>query len=196
MKKDRPGTSTPPNWKQRLFGSPPRKNRENKGEFVVEKPDIPITPAVRYLRAKKIYFKPHLYPYEEHGGTRHAAEVLKIPEHAVIKTLVMESEAGRPFIVLEHGDYQVSTKQLARILGIKRVTPCVEEIAQKHTGYQVGGISPFGTGKSLPIYVEKSILTLDTLYINGGKRGFLIEITPGDLAQALTVEEVEAKLKQ
>ena len=122
--------------------------------------------------------------------------MLKIPEHAVIKTLVMESEASRPFIVLEHGDYQVSTKQLARILGVKRITPCVEEKAQKYTGYQVGGISPFGTRKSMPIYVEKSILTLDTLYINGGKRGFLIEITPDDLVRALTVEEVEAKLKQ
>jgi Cys-tRNA(Pro) deacylase len=160
----------------------------------LEKPDNPITPAVRYLRAKKIYFKPHLYSYEEHGGTRHAADVL--PEHAVIKTLVMESETGRPFIVLEHGDCQVSTKQLARILGVKRITPCVEEMVQKHTGYQVGGISPFGTRKCMPIYVEKSILTLETLYINGGKRGFLIEITPDDLMQALTVEEVEAKLKQ
>lgn len=161
----------------------------------MEKPDHLITPAVRYLKAKKISFKAHLYPYEEHGGTGQAAEVLKISEHAVIKTLVMESETGRPFIVLEHGDYQVSTKQLARILGVKRITPCAEEKAQKYTGYQVGGISPFGTRKSMPIYVEKSILTLDTLYINGGKRGFLIEITPDDLVQALTVEEVEAKFK-
>lgn len=162
----------------------------------MEKTDNPNTPAVRYLNARKIYFKPHPYPYEEHGGTRHAAEVLKIPEHAVIKTLVMESEAGRPFIVLEHGDYQVSTKQLARILGVKRITPCAEEMAQKLTGYQVGGISPFGTRKGLPIYVEKSILALDALYINGGKRGFLIEITPDDLLQALKVEEIEAKIKQ
>ena len=168
---------------------------KNRGKPVVEKSDNLNTPAVRYLRAKKMNFKPRLYPYEEHGGTRHAAEVLKIPEHAVIKTLVMESEAGRPFIVLEHGDYQVSTKQLARILGVKRITPCVEEKAQKHTGYQVGGISPFGARKSLPIYVEKSIFTLDTLYINGGKRGFLVEITPDDLVRALTVEEVEAKFK-
>jgi Cys-tRNA(Pro) deacylase len=162
----------------------------------VEKHENLNTPAVRYLRARNINFKPHLYPYEEHGGTGQAAEVLKIPEHTVIKTLVMESEAGRPFIVLEHGDYQVSTKQLARILGVKRITPCAEEMAQKLTGYQVGGISPFGTRKSLPIYVEKSILALDALYINGGKRGFLIEITPDDLLQALKVEEVEAKNKQ
>ncbi|MBI4766910.1 MAG: Cys-tRNA(Pro) deacylase [Deltaproteobacteria bacterium] len=162
----------------------------------MEKPENLNTPAVRYLKTKKIDFKSHLYPYEEHGGTRHAAEVLNIPEHAVIKTLVMESEAGRPFIVLEHGDYQVSTKQLARILGVKRIIPCVEEKTQKQTGYQVGGISPFGTRKSMPIYVEKSILTLDTLYINGGKRGFLIEITPDDLVQALTLEKVEAKIKQ
>jgi Cys-tRNA(Pro) deacylase len=161
----------------------------------VENPDIPITPAVRYLRGKKIDFKPHFYPFEEHGGTRHAAEVLKVPEHAVIKTLVMESESGRPLIVLQHGDRQVSTKQLARILGVKRIIPCEEGRAQKHTGYQVGGISPFGTKKTMPVYVEKGILALPTLYINGGKRGFLIEISPKAILQTLPVFEVETALE-
>ena len=113
----------------------------------MEKPDIPITPAVRYLRAKKIFFKPQLYPYEEHGGTRHAAEVLKVPEHAVIKTLIMESEAGRPFIVLEHGDCQVSTKELARSLGVKRITPCAEETAAKAHRISSRGDKPFRNKK-------------------------------------------------
>ena len=110
------------------------------------------------------------------GEPVRAAEQLKVPEHQVIKTLIMESESGRPFVVLQHGDFQVSTKQLARILGVKKVIPCDEGTAQKHTGYQVGGISPFGTRKFMPVYAEKSILSLDQLYINGGKRGFLIEM--------------------
>ena len=158
---------------------------------MADKPDIPITPAVRFLRERKIDFKPHSYAYEEHGGTRHAADLLKIPEHNVIKTLVMESDAGQPFIVLQHGDYQVSTKGLARQMGVKRVNPCDEVTAQKHTGYQVGGISPFGTRKTLPVYVEKTIFSLDLLVINGGKRGFLIEIEPQVLSRALPVKEVE-----
>ncbi len=162
----------------------------------MDKPDIPVTPAVRFLRERKIDFTPHLYPYEEHGGTRHAAAMLKVPEHSVIKTLVMESDAGRPFLVLQHGDCQVSTKGLARQMGVKRVNPCEEERARKHTGYQVGGISPFGTRKDLPVYAEKSILSLDRLYINGGKRGFLVEMSPDDLSRALPVKEVEAGLKK
>ena len=162
----------------------------------MDKQDIPVTPAVRFLRERKIDFKPHLYPYEEHGGTRHAAAMLKVPEHSVIKTLVMESDSGRPFLVLQHGDCQVSTKELARQMGMKRVSSCDEEAARKHTGYQVGGISPFGTRKNLPVYAEKSILSLDRLYINGGKRGVLVEITPSDLSRILPVKEVEAALKK
>jgi Cys-tRNA(Pro) deacylase len=160
-----------------------------------DKQDIPNTPAVRFLRERKIDFKPHFYPYEEHGGTHQAATILHVPEHAVIKTLVMESESQQPFIVLQHGDYQVSTKQMARFLGVKKVNPCEEGIAQKHTGYLVGGISPFGTKKTLLIYAEKSIFSLGKLYINGGKRGFLIEISPGDLLRAFPVIEIDAALQ-
>lgn len=162
----------------------------------MEKTEVPVTPAVRTLRQKGITFVPRFYSYEEHGGTGRAAEHLKIPEHQVIKTLIMESESGRPFVVLQHGDFQVSTKQLARILGVKRVMPCDEGAAQKHTGYQVGGISPFGTKKIMPVYAERSILSLDKLYINGGKRGFLIEMAPADLLRILPVKEVEAALKK
>lgn len=161
----------------------------------MDKQDLPITPAVRFLRERKIDFKPHFYPYEEHGGTHRAADLLKIPEHSVIKTLVMESDSGQPFIVLQHGDYQVSTKGLARQMGVKRINPCDAGRAQKHTGYQVGGISPFGTKKNLPVYAEKSIFSLVKLYINGGKRGFLIEIPPGDLLRAFPVKEFEAALQ-
>lgn len=158
---------------------------------MMQQQEMPVTQAVRFLRDKKIAIRPHTYPYEEHGGTRHAARMLRIPEHSVIKTLIMETESGQPLIVLEHGDCQVSTKQLARALGIKRVVPCAEGAAQRVTGYQVGGISPFGTRRPLPVYAEKSILSLDRMYLNGGKRGFLIEITPGELIQALPLKEVE-----
>jgi Cys-tRNA(Pro) deacylase len=161
----------------------------------MDQPDIPITPAVRFLRERKIAFKPHFYTYEEHGGTRQAAAVLQVPEHAIIKTLVMESDLRQPFLVLQHGDYQVSTKQLARFLGVKKVNPCEEGMAQKQTGYQVGGISPFGTKKKLLVYAEKSIFSLGKLYINGGKRGFLIEISPGDLLRAFPVIEIESALQ-
>ena len=158
----------------------------------MQQQNVPVTQAVRFLKSRKIAVRPHLYPYEEHGGTHHAARMLNLSEHSVIKTLVMETESGQPLIILEHGDCQVSTKQLARALGIKRVTPCTEAAAQRHTGYQVGGISPFGTRKPLPVYAEKSIFDLDRFYLNGGKRGFLIEITPGELVEALGVKTVEA----
>lgn len=154
------------------------------------------TSAVRFLRERKIDFRPHFYAYEEHGGTHRAAEMLKIPEHSIIKTLVMKGDSGQPFIVLQHGDCQVSTKELARQIGVKRINPCDEGEAQKHTGYQVGGISPFGTRKTLPVYAEKSIFSLDRLVINGGKRGFLIEISPEDLSRTLPLKEVETALKK
>jgi Cys-tRNA(Pro) deacylase len=136
-----------------------------------------------------------MYRYEEHGGTRHAAEMLQVPEHAVIKTLVMETDSYDPFLVLMHGDCEVSTKQLARFLGVKRVSPCDAASAHKYTGYQVGGTSPFGTRKQLPVYVESTILALDKIYINGGKRGFLVEIDPQDLQKALPVKNVEAAIQ-
>lgn len=157
--------------------------------------DLPITPAVRFLNEKKIPFEPHLYPFEKHGGTKHAAEFLKVTEHAVIKTLVMESDLRHPFLVLMHGDCEVSTKQLARFLGVKQVTPCSTATAQKHTGYWVGGISPLGTRSKLPIYVEASIFHLPRIYINGGKRGFLVEINSSDLRIVLPMVEVKVAIQ-
>jgi Cys-tRNA(Pro) deacylase len=146
--------------------------------------DHPVTTAVRALKAAGIPFVPHLYKYEEHGGTAHAARSLGVDEHAVVKTLVMEADAKKPLLVLMHGDREVSTRQLARTLGLKRVVPCDPQTAHRHTGYMVGGISPFGTRVLLPIAVEVSILSLDRIYINGGKRGFLVEIDPSCLTQA------------
>ena len=150
----------------------------------------PVTPAVRSLRAGCIDFIPHLYQYEEHGGTHQASSILGVPEHEVIKTLVMEVDSRWRLLVLMHGDREVSTKQLARELGVKRVSPCDPVSAEKHTGYEVGGISPFGTRKSLPVYVESSIMELDRIFINGGKRGFMIEIDPCDLEKVFPVKKV------
>ena len=152
----------------------------------------PVTRAVRLLRTEKIDFIPHLYPYEEHGGTRQAASVLKVPEHEVIKTLVMEVDIRRQLLVLMHGDREVSTKRLARELGVKRVSPCDSMSAEKYTGYMVGGISPFGTRKSFPVCVESSIMMLDRIFINGGKQGFMVEIDPCDLEKVLPIKKVNA----
>ena len=156
--------------------------------------DYPITPAVRLLREKGVAFEPHLYDYEERGGTRHSAEALGVDEHAVVKTLVMETDAKKPLLVLMHGDREVSTKQLARALGVKSVHPCDFAQAQKHTGYLVGGTSPFGTRAHLPVYVERTIFELPVIYINGGKRGFLVSIDPKVLRDVLKVEEVEVAI--
>jgi Cys-tRNA(Pro) deacylase len=152
--------------------------------------DYPVTPAVRVLREEKIEFEPHLYNYEERGGTRHSAESLGVDEHAVVKTLVMETDARKPLIVLMHGDREVSTKQLAREIGARSVAPCKPETAQKHTGYLVGGTSPLGTRATLPVYVERTIFDLSKIYINGGKRGFLVSFDPKVLRELLPVEEV------
>ena len=160
------------------------------------KVDYPSTPAVHFLRAHKIEFEPRLYPYEEHGGTQRASEMLGTPEHNVIKTLVMETDAHRPLLVLMHGDREVSTKNLARAIGAKHVAPCEVAAAQKHTGYSVGGISPFGTRTQMPVYVEETIFLLDRICINGGRRGFLVEIDPADLRKALTVQEVNVAIAQ
>lgn len=154
----------------------------------------PVTPAVRYLREKRIEFVPHVYDYVEHGGTRHSAESLGVSEHAVVKTLVMETEDRKPLIVLMHGDCEVSTKNLARRLGVKAVQPCSPETAAKHTGYLVGGTSPFGTRSRLPIYVERTIFEQPKIFINGGKRGFLVEIDPNALRQLSPLEEVEVAI--
>jgi len=151
----------------------------------MSKDKTPVTPAIRFLKKEKAAFTGHLYNYEEHGGTKTAARELGVDEHSVIKTLVMEDEHKKPLIVLMHGDLQVSTKKLARHIGVKSITPCAPETATKHTGYQVGGTSPFGTLKSLPVYMEETILDLPKIHINGGKRGFLVIIKPKELVRLL-----------
>ena len=154
----------------------------------------PLTPAVRFLRERKIPFESHLYRYEEHGGTARSAHELDVPEHIVIKTLVMETERSEPLIVLMHGDREVSTKELARILGTKTVSPCEPQTVQRLTGYRVGGCSPFGTRKAIPVYAESTIFSLPQIYINGGKRGFLISIDPAQLRASLNPKEVNVAI--
>ena len=139
------------------------------------------TPATAFLRRSKVPFTEHLYDYVDHGGTAESARQLGVDEHHVVKTLVMEDEAARPLIVLMHGDRNVSTKALARAIGVKRVQPCAPAVAERHSGYQVGGTSPFATRKPLPIYVEASILAAPSIYINGGRRGYLVGIAPSVL---------------
>jgi Cys-tRNA(Pro) deacylase len=162
---------------------------------IMTRPEYPITQAIRLLREKKIAFIPHPYPFIEHGGTRHVSEYFLIPEHQVIKTLIMESDDKKPFIMLMHGDCEVSTKQLARELSVKRIEPCDEKDAHRYTGYLVGGISPFGTRTSLPVYGESTIFELDRIFINGGKRGFMVELRPQDLEKAFRVIKVTATQK-
>ncbi len=156
--------------------------------------NAPETPATRFLRQQRIAHSTHLYTYEPHGGTRVSARELNVDEHAVVKTLVMEDEAAKPLIVLMHGDCKVSTKELARQIGCKKVEPCAPETASRHTGYLVGGTSPFGTKKKMPVYIEKSILDLPLIYINGGKRGFLVGVHPHDLMRALAPVAVSVAL--
>lgn len=157
--------------------------------------DYPVTPAVRLLRGNKIEFEPHVFDYVEKGGTRHSAAVLNVDEHAVVKTLIFETNEKKPLIILMHGDVQVSTKELARFLNVKTVAPASPERANKLTGYLVGGTSPFGTKTKMPVYVESTIFDLPRIYINGGKRGFLIEIEPKVLETVLQIERVAAAAK-
>jgi Cys-tRNA(Pro) deacylase len=152
--------------------------------------DIPVTPAVRVLRDAHVEFVPHQYAYEEHGGTHVASSALLVNEHAVVKTLVMQSETRSPCIILMHGDREVSTKQFARALGVKKVEPCDPATVLRLTGYQVGGVSPFGTRSVLPVYVEEGILQCERIFINGGKRGFLVEISPAVLSTILHASPV------
>ncbi len=149
------------------------------------KEKIPVTPAILALKKHAVSFTLHPYRYEEHGGTRVSARELRVDEHMVIKTLVMEDEKKAPFIMLMHGDKQVSTKALARVQGVKAVAPCDPKTAEKHTGYRVGGTSPFGTKKILPVFIEESIISLPYILINAGSRGLLARIATADLVQVL-----------
>jgi len=155
--------------------------------------NYPITPAVRFLREEKVEFVPHLYDYVEHGGTRESAKQLGVDEHAVIKTLVFETNGKKPLIVLMHGDCEVSAKNLARHLGVKSVEPATAEKASKYTGYIFGGTSPFGLRTASSVYVERSIFGLEKIFINGGKRGFLVEIDPAVL-RSINASEVEVAI--
>lgn len=149
------------------------------------KDKTPVTQAVRMLRTEKVEFTDHPYTYEEKGGTAVSAKELNVDEHCVIKTLIMEDECKKPLIVLMYGDMQVSTKELARIIGAKQITPCTPDTANKHSGYLVGGTSPFGTKRQMPVYMEEGIAALDRIYINGGKRGYLVGIDPTDMIRLL-----------
>ena len=155
------------------------------------KPAFPVTPAVRFLRAEQVDFKPFTYPYVDHGGTGQAAALLKVPEARVIKTLVMETSDAAPLLVLMHGNRTVSTRQLARLVRTRTVAAVRAAKTVPLTGYQVGGISPFGTRRKMPVYVQRTILGLETIFINGGKRGFLVEIEPIVLITALSAIPVE-----
>ena len=161
---------------------------------MAKKEHVSETPATSFLRKHAVAFSEHPYAYEEHGGTAVSARALGVPEHEVVKTLVMQDEAARPLIVLMHGDCKVSTKNLARAIGCKSVEPCRPDVAQRHSGYLVGGTSPFGTRKAMPVYVEESILALEKIYINGGRRGYLVGIAPGVLAGVLGAKPVQCAL--
>ncbi len=151
----------------------------------MSKEKFPVTAGVRFLRAEKVEFQDYLYEYEDRGGTAVAARELGFDEHAMIKTLIMEDEHRNPLIVLIHGDLEVSTKELARIIGVKTIAPCAPDIANKHSGYLVGGTSPFATRRAMPVYMEQTILELPKIYINGGKRGYLVGMNPGELIRLL-----------
>jgi Cys-tRNA(Pro) deacylase len=150
-----------------------------------------MTPATAFLRTKGIAFTEHAYEYVEHGGTAVSAQALGVSEHEVVKTLMMQDEAGKPLIVLMHGDRKVSTKNLARQAGRKSIEPCRPDVAQRHSGYQVGGTSPFGTRKPLPVYMERSITRLPAVYINGGRRGLLVRLETKDLLAMLEPKLVD-----
>lgn len=152
------------------------------------------TPATQWLRRQGIAFTEHPYAYLDHGGTAESARQLGVPEHEVVKTLVMQDERGQPLIVLMHGDCQVSTKNLARQIGAKSVEPCKPEVAQRHSGYMVGGTSPFGLRKAMPVYVESGVMSLARILINGGRRGFLVGISPAVLVDALGARAVQCAL--
>ncbi|SAL38469.1 ybaK/ebsC protein [Caballeronia concitans] len=159
--------------------------------FMSKSKHVSETPATQFLRRHQVTFGEHPYDYVEHGGTEESARQLGVDEHCVVKTLVMEDEHAKPLIVLMHGDRTVSTKNLARQTGAKRIEPCKPEVANRHSGYLVGGTSPFGTKKAMPVYVESSILELGTIYLNGGRRGYLVSLDPAVLTELLYAKPVQ-----
>jgi len=161
----------------------------NKSRHVSE------TPATQFLRKQGVPFSEHVYDYVDHGGAAEAARQLGLEPHAVVKTLIMEDEAGRPMVVLMHGDREVSTKNLARQAGVKKVQPCHPDVAQKHSGYQVGGTSPFATRKRMPVWVEAQVLELPRIYVNGGRRGYLVGVAPEALTRLLGARPVKVALE-
>lgn len=161
---------------------------------MAKKEHISETPATQFLRKNNVAFTEHPYAYEEHGGTTVSARALGVEEHCVIKTLIMQDEHAKPMIVLMHGDCKVSTKNLARQIGCKSVEPCKPEAANRHSGFLIGGTSPFGTRKPMPVYIEESILDLPAIYINGGQRGFLISIDPRSIMSILPTKAVHCAL--
>jgi Cys-tRNA(Pro) deacylase len=146
---------------------------------------LPVTNAIRVLREHRVTWTDHPYAYEDRGGTAVSARELGVDEHACIKTLIMEDDAKRPLIVLMHGDREVSTKNLARAIGVKTVQPCAPDVADRHSGYQVGGTSPFGTRRAMPVYLQRTIADLPYLYVNGGRRGYLVGMRPAELVRVL-----------
>ena len=161
-----------------------------------DKTHVSETPATQLLKAHKVAFTEHPYDYVEHGGTAESAKQLGLDEHAVVKTLVMQDQDAKPLIVLMHGDCTVSTKNLARQIGAKSVEPCKPEVAQRHSGYLVGGTSPFGVRKQMPVYIEQSILDLPRIAINGGRRGFLVQLQPRVCVELLGAQPVQCALAQ
>jgi Cys-tRNA(Pro) deacylase len=154
------------------------------------------TPATAFLAAQGVAYTEHFFEYVEHGGTSHTSNALGVDEHHVVKTLIMETERGDPLVVLMHGDRKVSTKELARAAGAKRIFPCKPETAQRHSGYLIGGTSPFGTRKAMPVYLERSVLDLPRIYINGGRRGYLLGMDSAELQRVLAPKLVEVALKE
>lgn len=154
------------------------------------------TPATAFLAKHGIAYTEHEFEYLEHGGTGHSSKMMGVPEHAVVKTLIMENEKGDPLVVLMHGDRKVSTKELARSAGTKKITPCKPEVATRHSGYLIGGTSPFGTRKPMPIYLEKTVLDLPRIYINGGRRGYLLGMEPAVLVSLLSPTLVEVAIEE
>ena len=155
-----------------------------------------VTPATVFIAKHGVAFTEHHFEYAEHGGTAHTSSALGVPEHQVVKTLIMENEKGEPLVVLMHGDRKVSTKELARAAGMKRIAPCKPETATRHSGYLIGGTSPFGTRKSMPVYLERSVLDLPRIYINGGRRGYLLGMDSSELVRLLSPVLVDVALEE